>query len=390
MDRSAKSFFAVSLLVIALLIITNLVINNRTPENQELFAALITLGGSIAFWVWLWLENRATVEAPTRPDDGTGALQLPQRQAQEWVISRQSSTAPAPGAIPHATLPFEPVTPVGHEHGEIPDEPAVTAQAAPPAPAAPTAPVAVIDEPLEPEIQPAANVLVTDEVPAVKIDAAPEPEVIVSEPAVVTEKLEPEIQPAADILVTDEVPAVKIDAAPEAVVTEPVTDAVIASEATPIAASISTPIEEKLEPEIEPIHVEVTDEVPMVKIEPQVDESPEGDTSHGITSNRESSATSAPTVEVSAVAGDDLTEIEGIGPKYNEILHSGGILTYAQLAISTKEELTAILHNAGSTRIPASVETWAEQAGYLSRDDVEGLRKFQAELVGGRRSGTGD
>jgi hypothetical protein len=90
-DRSAKQFFAVSLLTLALLIISNLIINADGFPSWGLPVALLALAGSIALWVFLWLEARQTGEFDTtvvRETAGaTGALQLPQSTAQEWLIS---------------------------------------------------------------------------------------------------------------------------------------------------------------------------------------------------------------------------------------------------------------------------------------------------------------
>lgn len=90
-DRTAKHFFAVSLTLLALLIITNLVINAEGFPSWGLPAALLSLAGSLALWVLLWLEGRQSGELDTTAArDGvgaTGALQLPQSTAREWLIS---------------------------------------------------------------------------------------------------------------------------------------------------------------------------------------------------------------------------------------------------------------------------------------------------------------
>lgn len=81
---------------------------------------------------------------------------------------------------------------------------------------------------------------------------------------------------------------------------------------------------------------------------------------------------------------DDLTRIEGIGPKYRDVLLAGGIQTFDQLAKTSEDELVTIV-KAGKMRRTASMSTWAEQAGYAARDDWEGLDKLQDDLKGGRR-----
>jgi predicted flap endonuclease-1-like 5' DNA nuclease len=81
---------------------------------------------------------------------------------------------------------------------------------------------------------------------------------------------------------------------------------------------------------------------------------------------------------------DDLTRIEGVGPKYRDALIDAGIQTFDQLAKTSEDELVAIV-KAAKMRRAASMATWAEQAGYAARDDWEGLDKLQSDLKGGRR-----
>lgn len=83
--------------------------------------------------------------------------------------------------------------------------------------------------------------------------------------------------------------------------------------------------------------------------------------------------------------GDDLTKIEGIGPKMAEALKAAGITTFARLATATEAELTAAIQNAGM-RFAPSLVTWAEQAKYAAEGDWEGLEKMQSQLVGGRKN----
>jgi hypothetical protein len=95
MDRSAKHFFAVSLLLLALLIISNLIINAEGFPSWGLPVALLALAGSLALWVILWLEGRQVGEIDTttirESSSATGALQLPQTTAREWLINAANS-----------------------------------------------------------------------------------------------------------------------------------------------------------------------------------------------------------------------------------------------------------------------------------------------------------
>ncbi|RMG84154.1 MAG: hypothetical protein D6712_11745 [Chloroflexi bacterium] len=93
-----------------------------------------------------------------------------------------------------------------------------------------------------------------------------------------------------------------------------------------------------------------------------------------------------PKAEEPAPSGepDDLTRIEGIGPKYRDALVSEGITTYAQLAEMSLDDIKAIIKKAGM-RNTASMSTWAEQAKLAAAGDWDGLAKLQDELSGGRR-----
>ncbi len=82
---------------------------------------------------------------------------------------------------------------------------------------------------------------------------------------------------------------------------------------------------------------------------------------------------------------DDLTRIEGIGPKMAAALRAAGIDTFAKLAASSEEALRAAISAAGMNFSP-SLPTWAEQAGYAARGDMAGLKQFQQTLSGGRRA----
>jgi F-type H+-transporting ATPase subunit gamma len=83
--------------------------------------------------------------------------------------------------------------------------------------------------------------------------------------------------------------------------------------------------------------------------------------------------------------GDDLTIIEGIGPKMSKALIDGGVATFAALSQKTEEELRSIISAAGMNFSP-SLPTWAEQAKYAAAGDWDGLKKLQDELVGGRKA----
>ena len=80
---------------------------------------------------------------------------------------------------------------------------------------------------------------------------------------------------------------------------------------------------------------------------------------------------------------DDLTIIEGIGPKINAALQESGIRTFSQLAASKRGVLHQILLDAG-IRI-GFPETWPEQAALAAKADWAALEGLQNGLQGGRR-----
>ncbi len=81
---------------------------------------------------------------------------------------------------------------------------------------------------------------------------------------------------------------------------------------------------------------------------------------------------------------DDLTQIEGIGPKMRDALVGAGINTFERLAQTSEDELRSAVENAGM-RLAPSIPTWAEQAEYAAKGDWDGLQAFQDTLVAGRR-----
>lgn len=81
---------------------------------------------------------------------------------------------------------------------------------------------------------------------------------------------------------------------------------------------------------------------------------------------------------------DDLTRVEGIGPKYRDALAAAGITTFAQLAAASMEQIKQAAEAAGMRR-SASMSTWIDQARLAAKGDWDGLAKLQEQLTGGRR-----
>ncbi len=81
---------------------------------------------------------------------------------------------------------------------------------------------------------------------------------------------------------------------------------------------------------------------------------------------------------------DDLTKIEGIGPKIAATFQGAGINTFEQLAAADVERLQEILDNAG-IRL-GNPATWPEQARLAAAGAWKALETLQDELDGGRPS----
>ncbi|GAB3987408.1 hypothetical protein GCM10028807_07480 [Spirosoma daeguense] len=119
------------------------------------------------------------------------------------------------------------------------------------------------------------------------------------------------------------------------------------------------------------------------------------------TSARQAESTEAPVVETTAEvieeaapatkataasAGDDLTKIEGIGPKIAELLNNAGITTFAQLADAKDEDVQQVLVEAGPRFNVHDATTWNEQAALARDGKWEELAELQDRLKGGKEA----
>ena len=87
---------------------------------------------------------------------------------------------------------------------------------------------------------------------------------------------------------------------------------------------------------------------------------------------------------VEAPQPDDLTRIEGIGPKISSLLQAAGITTFTQLAATDVSRLKQIIAEAGLATL-ADPATWPEQASLAAAGQWNALETLQDELKGGRR-----
>ena len=81
---------------------------------------------------------------------------------------------------------------------------------------------------------------------------------------------------------------------------------------------------------------------------------------------------------------DDLKKIEGIGPKIEQILHEGGITTFAQLADADADAVKELLTAAGPRYAIHNPATWAKQAAMAANGQWDELKELQDKLDGGK------
>ncbi len=78
---------------------------------------------------------------------------------------------------------------------------------------------------------------------------------------------------------------------------------------------------------------------------------------------------------------DNLTKIEGIGPKIAETLTAAGVVTFADVAASTPEKISEIIAGVRGSHV---TDTWPKQAQMAADGQWDELKKWQDELDGGK------
>src|SRR5215211_809407 len=82
-------------------------------------------------------------------------------------------------------------------------------------------------------------------------------------------------------------------------------------------------------------------------------------------------------------SADDLTKLEGIGPKVAKVLNNAGITTFDDLARAEAADVKSVLNKAGLQMM--NPEGWIEQASLAAKGDWEAVERLQNELKGGRK-----
>ncbi len=117
--------------------------------------------------------------------------------------------------------------------------------------------------------------------------------------------------------------------------------------------------------------------------EPEVEETPvEKTTEEAVADEAITTEDAQLAVEEATVEPDDLTKVEGIGPKISEVLGNAGIKTFADLAGADVEKIKEILAAENLQRhIP---DTWPKQAEMANEGKWDELKVWQDELDGGK------
>ena len=87
---------------------------------------------------------------------------------------------------------------------------------------------------------------------------------------------------------------------------------------------------------------------------------------------------------VEAAPADDLSKIEGIGPAIQGHLNAAGIVSFAQLASTSVDDIRGLLEAAGGAFTGHDPTTWPQQAAMAAEGRWEELQAWQIELNGGR------
>ena len=95
-------------------------------------------------------------------------------------------------------------------------------------------------------------------------------------------------------------------------------------------------------------------------------------------------ATTAKKKKATTKKKDDLTKVEGIGPKIQELLNKNGIKTYGELSAMSAKKIKTILESAGSRYRIHDPKTWPKQAKLAAAGNWDKLNAWQEELSGGK------
>jgi len=82
-------------------------------------------------------------------------------------------------------------------------------------------------------------------------------------------------------------------------------------------------------------------------------------------------------------ADDDLTVIEGVGPRTQEVLYQAGIRTFSALIGKSGDEVKGLLR-ANGYKAPVDATSWSAQAELAAQGQWDALKDLQSRLTAGR------
>ncbi len=89
----------------------------------------------------------------------------------------------------------------------------------------------------------------------------------------------------------------------------------------------------------------------------------------------------APATKKATTKADDLTKVEGIGPKIAETLVAAWVVSYADLSAKKPAEISEIIAGVRGSHTP---DTWPKQAKMAADGKWDELKKWQDEMDGGK------
>lgn len=85
-----------------------------------------------------------------------------------------------------------------------------------------------------------------------------------------------------------------------------------------------------------------------------------------------------------SIKQDDLTVVEGIGPKIKDLFHNHNINTWASLAECSIEKCQEVLKSGGKRFEIHKPGTWPKQAKFAASGEWQKLKDWQSTLNGGK------
>ena len=165
--------------------------------------------------------------------------------------------------------------------------------------------------------------------------------------------------------------------------------AMVDTNSDPRAIDFVIPSNDDAGKSIEIIMSEVTDAVAEGLAERKADKLAEKDTSEAPAAAEAPAKEEPKKVEAKAaptakkVTPEDMTKIEGVGPKTAEALHANGITTYAALAKAAPDAIKTLLTEASPRLAHLEPASWPKQAQMAADGKWEELKEWQDNVKGG-------